>query len=54
MLGLRGAYFNVDDSTVNDKSFLTPFRERNVDMSMPTKLHVPRVVERCRLLFTVL
>ena len=53
-LDLRDAYFNVDDSTVNDKSLLTPFRESYVEMSMPTGLYVHRAVEKCRLLFTVL
>jgi len=48
-LDLRDAYFNVDDSTVNDKSLLTPFRESYVEMSMPTGLYVHRAVERCRL-----
>ena len=52
-LGLRDAYFNVDDSSVNDKCFLAPFQGRYVDMIMPTGLYVHRALERYRLLFTV-
>jgi hypothetical protein len=52
-LGLRDAYFSVDDSSVNDKCFLTPFRQGYVDMIMPAGLCVHRALERCRLLFTV-
>ena len=52
-LGFRGAYFSVDDSMVNDKCFLGPFREGYVYMVMPAGLYVDRALERCRLLFTV-